>query len=258
MIDIHAHILPGIDDGAPDAEHSLAMARAAAAEGIRKIIATPHHANGVYTNPAGRVREAVAELNALLEREGIPLEVLPGQEIRVHNEMLDAWARGELLTLADSPYILLEMPSSRIPSKMFEWVHELRLLGLHPIIAHPERNAAIVKEPRRLGELIEAGCYGQVTTHSLLGGFGRKIEECAWTLCRSGMIQFLASDAHHLEHRGFRMKEALESLARNVEDRMQETMVRNSSNIVGDEAIIVETFSKVNVKWWRKLSNLFQ
>ena len=257
MVDIHTHILPGLDDGAPDLEQALSMARAASAEGIRKIIATPHHANGVYNNPAESVREAVEKLNGELKREGIPVELFPGQEIRVHDDMLDAWARGELLTLADSQYILLEMPSSRIPSKMFEWVHELRLMGLHPIIAHPERNAEVVKNPGRLAELVEAGCYAQVTTHSLLGGFGKKIEEVAWSLCKQGLIHAVSSDAHHLELRGFKMSETYNRISHYIGDSSTEYYKQNASNILDNKPITVEMFSKVNVKWWRKLSNLF-
>jgi protein-tyrosine phosphatase len=95
MIDIHTHILPGLDDGAPDWEQAIAMARAAAAEGITTIVATPHHANGVYHNEADVVKEAVARFNERMNTEGIPLTVVPGQEIRIHDDLLDAWGRGE-------------------------------------------------------------------------------------------------------------------------------------------------------------------
>lgn len=190
------------------------MARAASAEGITTIVATPHHANGKYMNVASVVRDQVDSLNDQLEQAGIQVSIVAGQEIRVHDDLLDAWHRGELLPLAGSRYVLLELPSSRIPQGLSYLVHELTVMKLHPIIAHPERNAEIVQDPERLEELIEWGAYGQVTTHSLLGGFGKKIEQAAWKLMKRGSIHIVSSDAHHIERRGFRMREAYAAIDR--------------------------------------------
>ncbi|MDI4650313.1 tyrosine-protein phosphatase [Cohnella hashimotonis] len=208
MIDIHSHILPGLDDGAQDWEDALALARAAAAEGIETIIATPHHANGEYDNLGPNIVAAVEAMNERLMAEGIGLTVRAGQEIRVHDDLLDAWARGDLLTLAGTRYILIELPTSRIPRGLSELLHELKLLNLSPIIAHPERNAEIVSHPERLAELVAAGAYGQVTTHSLLGAFGKRIEQASWQLCREGLIHLVSSDAHHVTKRGFLLQES--------------------------------------------------
>ena len=147
MIDIHTHILPGLDDGASDWDDTLSMARAAAADGISTIIATPHHANGRYDNPAAAIRERVTRVNERLAEVGVSVTIAAGQEIRVHDDLLDAWHRGELLTLAGSDYALIEMPFSHIPKPMKELLHELSVLNLRPIIAHPERNAEIARQP---------------------------------------------------------------------------------------------------------------
>ena len=114
----------------------------------------------------------------------MPITIVTGQEIRVHDDLLEAWYRKELLPLAGSSYVLIEMPSSRIPKAMLDLIHELSILNLKPIIAHPERNAEVVQHPERLAELVEAGAFAQVTTHSLVGGFGKRIEQTAWSLCR--------------------------------------------------------------------------
>lgn len=208
MIDIHSHILPTLDDGAQDWRDALDLARAAAAEGIETILATPHHANGVYMNDARVVLEAVEEMNRRLADEGISLNVRPGQEIRIHDDLLEAWSRGELLSLAGSRYLLIELPTSSIPRGTLDLLHELKIMNLSPIIAHPERNAEIAAHPERLAELVAAGAYGQVTTHSLLGGFGKRIEQIAWNLCRQGLIHVVSSDAHHVTKRGFLLKES--------------------------------------------------
>ena len=217
-IDIHSHILPGIDDGAANLEEALLLAKAAAEDGITDIIATPHYGNGAFMNRAQEIREAVRAFNGELQRAGIPLTVHAGQEIRVHPGMLDAWRRGDLLTLADSPYILLEMPGSMMPPQMKEWIGEWRAQGLIPVIAHPERNADIMENPRLLEELVALGATAQLTTHSLLGGFGPHVRKAAWQLCRLGKVHFLASDAHHPERRSFRYREALEAVRSNLGD----------------------------------------
>lgn len=236
LIDIHTHILPGLDDGASSDEDALQLARAAHEEGITTIIATPHHANGVYLNAAAEVTRHVQALNEKLVLEGLPVTLFPGQEIRVHDDLLDAWHRGELLSLAGSKYVLLEMPSSRIPQTMGDLVHELGVMGLKPIIAHPERNAEVVSQPERLEELLDLGAYAQVTTHSLLGGFGKRIEQSAWTLLKRGSIHIVSSDAHHVERRGFRLAEAYSAIDRVIGREWSDYLQANASAVALNES----------------------
>lgn len=115
MIDIHCHILPAMDDGASDSADSIEMARAAVYQGIRTIIATPHHKNGVYENDQAAVREAADQLNKRLIKEDIPLTVLPGQEIRIYGDLERDIAEQQLLTLNDTKYILIEFPFDQVP-----------------------------------------------------------------------------------------------------------------------------------------------
>jgi len=236
VIDVHTHILPGIDDGAADWDDTLRMARAAAAEGITRLVATPHHANGRYHNLSLSVRELVREANERLAEAGLSLAVLAGQEIRVHDDLLEAWNREELLTLAGSDYVLIEMPSSIVPKDMYELVHELSVLNLKPVIAHPERNKEVAEHPERLVELIGAGAYAQVTTHSLLGGFGRGIQRTAWALCRNGLIHLVSSDAHHAERRGFRLREAYDAVSRRMGTEWTDYFQDNARRVADNRA----------------------
>lgn len=208
MIDIHSHILPSLDDGAADLQEAIGMAQAAVAEGIRTIIATPHHANGRYMSEASGVLQQVDAFNAILAESRIPLRVLPGQEIRVYGDLLDDFQQGKLLGLGNSSYILLEFPSSGVPEQIEELLHELRVLGLIPIIAHPERNAELARNPERLRSLIELGALSQVTSHSINGLFGKAVQQQALMMCRTNLAHFIASDAHNLSHRAFGLKQA--------------------------------------------------
>ncbi|GGH15337.1 tyrosine-protein phosphatase [Paenibacillus segetis] len=235
MIDIHTHILPGVDDGAENWNDTLDMARAAVSEGITTIIATPHHANGRYINSAVEVVEHTRYINEQLFAEGVPVTILPGQEIRVHMDLLEAWSRAELLPLASSNYVLIEMPSSHIPKEMEELIHELHIMKLKPIIAHPERNAEVMKNPQRLAELLERGAFAQVTSHSLLGGFGRRVEKLAWTLCRNGLIHIVSSDAHHVERRGFRLREAYDVIGERMGEQWYNYFINNAQCVLEDK-----------------------
>lgn len=258
MIDIHTHILPGLDDGADSMEMSLAMARTAAAEGITDIIATPHHANGKYLNPGSDVRTAVWNFQSRLQLEGIPITVHPGQEIRVHDDLLDAAERGELLALADSAYMLIELPSGEIPARFEELLHELVVLGVKPIIAHPERNRAIREKPRLLGELVEQGALAQVTTHSLLGDFGDSVKKAAWTLCRMGYIQFVSSDAHHVERRNFSLKRAYEAITDQLGLEHRDYYLYNASALLANRAISGKAPRAKEHKFYLKFARMFQ
>ncbi|QNK55283.1 tyrosine-protein phosphatase [Paenibacillus sp. PAMC21692] len=237
MIDIHTHILPGIDDGASDWEETLRLANAAVKDGITAIIATPHHANGKYINAAHEVKQLAERVDKRLNEEGIPLRVLHGQEIRIHDGLPEAWERGELLSLSGSRYMLIELPSSHIPKSMGELMHELAVLGLVPIIAHPERNSAIARDPRLLEEMVMRGAFAQVTSHSLLGGFGRSVERTAWTLCRSGLIHMVSSDAHDTNRRGFRLKEAYQVVGKRLGESYVDYYQSNASRIVSDSPL---------------------
>ena len=195
--DIHCHILPGIDDGAKTLEQSLAMARIAVADGIRTIFATPHHLNGVYSNPAVAVRAAVKQLQQALDAEQIELKLLPASEHHLVPELLEGLAGGAALTMGDfGRAVLVELPVHTIPLGSEELLEQIMALGLVPIIAHPERNSQLARQPERLADWVSMGCLAQVTAQSCTGQFGPMVQAVARQMLTRGLIHFLASDAH--------------------------------------------------------------
>lgn len=202
MIDIHTHILHGLDDGAKTVEESVLMAMQAVAQGITHVVATPHHMNRRFETDGQDVRDRVAQLNVILQQKKISLQVGAGQEIRMYPELLHDLDRQEILTLADSAYILLEFPALRCPDGIFDLMHELQVRGYVPVIAHPERNAELLDNLALVRELVEHGALLQITTHSLLGLFGRKMQAFAMKLCKDRLVHFISTDAHDTRVRG--------------------------------------------------------
>ena len=208
MIDIHCHILPGVDDGAKNIEESLAMAKAAVTQGIHTIIATPHHKNNAYENPNLVIQQKVIEINQVLVTEQIPLTILPGQEIRITGEILDDLEKTELLPLAQSSYLLIELPSGHVPRYTGKMLYDLELAGYVPIIAHPERNQEIIENPEILYSLVKKGAFTQVTAASVCGAFGKKIKAFSQRLIEANLTHFIATDAHNVTSRKFMLTEA--------------------------------------------------
>ncbi|PFP30858.1 tyrosine protein phosphatase [Bacillus sp. AFS073361] len=207
MIDIHCHILPGIDDGAKSVEDSLSMARAAAKEGIHKIIATPH-LNNQYDNRKELIIAKVRELNQALQDARIDVSILPGQEPRIYGEILEDIEKDEIQTLNDSQYIFIEFPSNHVPRYTEKLLFDLQVKGMTPIIVHPERNSELIERPEVLYSLVEKGALTQVTASSLGGYFGKKIKNFSIQLVEANLTHFIASDAHNIINRSFKMEEA--------------------------------------------------
>ncbi len=212
MIDIHSHILPGLDDGATTMEDSLEMAKLAVSEGIKTIIATPHHKNGNYDNEKKNILQSMDQFKEQLTINQIPLTVLPGQEVRVYGELLEEWEQGSIQTINDAPYILIEFPSNHIPRFAKTLFFEMLNKGLYPILVHPERNAAIIENPNLLYDFVQMGVASQLTNGSITGKFGKKIKKISADLIAANLIHFIASDAHNTLSRQFWMNEAFDEI----------------------------------------------
>ena len=211
MIDLHCHILPGVDDGAKTMEDSLDMARHAASEGIDTIVATPHHQNGKYVNEKSRIFEQVNELNKRLIEEKIPVKILPGQETRIYGQLVQDYIDGKVLTLNNThKYLFVELPSSQVPQFTEQLLYEIQSNGLTPIIVHPERNSRLIEQPDILYNLVNKGALTQVTASSLIGYFGAKVKRFSLDLIDSNLTHMFASDAHNTNKRNFHMREASE------------------------------------------------
>jgi protein-tyrosine phosphatase len=196
MIDLHSHILRGVDDGARSLPDSLDIARAAVADGIAAIAATPHVRDD-WPTEAGTMEERVAELREALEVAGIPLDVRRGGEIALD------WVRrlpAEELRrfgLGGTRYLLVETPYHGWPWNLVDVLLSLRDEGLVPVLAHPERNAEVQAAPELLVPLVEAGVLVQVTAASVDGRIGRHARDCGRRLIKGRLAHLLASDAHH-------------------------------------------------------------
>ena len=212
MIDLHSHILPGLDDGSRTVEDARGLARRAAEDGVTAIAATPHVRND-YPTRAEEMERGVSRLREDFLAEGIDVEVLPGGEI--DPGMLASLDDDELrrFTLAQSGrYLLLEFPYTGWPAGLEETVYGLGLRGLLPILAHPERNREVQSKPERLAEAVRMGALVQVTAASLDGRIGRSSQTAANKLLELGLAHVLASDAHTPEIREAGLAAAAEAL----------------------------------------------
>lgn len=255
MIDIHCHILPGIDDGAKDEEASIAMAKAAVAQGIQTIIATPHHQNGSYTNTKTSILENVQALNNLLQEEGIPLTILPGQENRLFGEMVSDLQSGELLTLTnETNYLFVEFPSGSVPRYAKQMLFDLQVAGVKPIIVHPERNREIIEHPSILFDLVQRGALTQVTAASVIGKFGKNIQKFTHQLIEANLTHFIASDAHNTTSRGFCLDDAFQHVKERYGSDYHYFMLENSQLLVDGSTVNCMEPSRVKKK---KILGLF-
>ncbi|GAB6931795.1 tyrosine-protein phosphatase [Calditerricola satsumensis] len=246
MIDIHTHILPGVDDGAKDLATAVAMAREAEAEGIYAIVATPHHRNGVYVNEREDVERAVDELNKELRWEGINVRVLPGQEVHVYGEVVDDLRAGRLLTIGGGgKYVLLELPHDHVPRFADQLVYDLAVAGFVPVIPHPERNRQIREEPNHLYQLVKRGALAQLTAASVAGLFGKEVQKLCRQLVEHQLVHLIASDAHGPGKRGVHIAEAYEVLRAWTDDETAETFLQNAAAVVEGRDLYVPEPQKI-------------
>ena len=230
MIDIHSHILPGIDDGAKDMEMSLAMLKMAEEQGTKTIVATPHYISGVYENEFQKIFNLYETLVLAAKNSCLNIEILLGQEVMLDKHSLELCKFGSLRGINDTRYMLIEFPMNEIPKDAFDLIYELRLLNYIPIVAHPERYTYIYEEITKINEFIQEGCYFQINTGSLQGIFGKKVQVCAKRLVEQGMANFIASDAHSLNRRNSSLIEGYE-VAKAIDKDML-ARVQNNLNLM--------------------------
>ncbi|UTE77505.1 tyrosine-protein phosphatase [Rossellomorea sp. KS-H15a] len=241
MIDIHSHILPGVDDGAKTVQDSLDMAKQAVSEGIDTIIATPHHMNGKYENKKMDILPLVDSLNKVLKEEKIDLVVLPGQECRIYGEILEDYQKGDILPLnQSSQYLFIEFPSSSVPRYAERMLYDIQVKGLIPVIVHPERNAELIERPDKLYKLVKNGAVTQLTASSLIGYFGKNIQKFSQQMIQANLTHFIASDAHNIHNRTFKMEEAMDYVDENYGTDMVYYFTENAELMIDGKNIYKE------------------
>ena len=199
MYDLHSHILPGVDDGPAQIEDSIEIARIAAANGTRTILATPHRKDVTELSSVGHIRELTAELRHRIASENIPLALALGMENHIDDALPEDAAAGKALTMNGSRYILVEMPffgSIEEHDYVEDALQGLQAQGLVPVFAHPERIEAFQLKPALLERYIGIGMLSQITRGSLLGHWGDEVRQFSLELLSNGMAHILSSDTH--------------------------------------------------------------
>jgi protein-tyrosine phosphatase len=211
MVDIHCHILPGLDDGAESLEMALEMAEMAIADGITHVVATPH-ANAEYPFSPELVQQ---RRNEIQDRLGDRLTLATGCDFHLSFENLrDIYNNPGKYTISQKNYLLVEFADFAIPPTIDQTLHQLQLAQISPIITHPERNGLIRAQPERLRRWAHQGCYVQVTAQSLLGRFGQDTRRLVESWLEEDRIHFFASDAHNTTSRPLRLRPAYDLVAK--------------------------------------------
>ncbi len=256
MIDIHNHILPGIDDGPALVEESIQMAKLAHEEGISHIVATPHSGTVPCFTEVGRVRHSAVELNEILKLHGIGITVLAGMEIRVAPGIVDALEQNCLLTLNGTRYVMLELHPLQTLAGFQNLIVSLWVAGYRSILAHPEKNSAIQNEPDHFLHIFRLVPHGsllvQITADSLTGGAGLKALETARRLLETRAVHFLASDAHSASSRPPKLKDALAVAGALVGQEYARMLVQEwpLAVIRGDVFTPPPIIDRTDKKWW--------
>ena len=245
MIDLHSHILFGIDDGPKAIEESIQMCRIGYQDGIRTIVATPHILPEIYQNNRSTILTKLQQLNNALVECGMwnakfgieeqqsairnpqsPIEILPGADVHFSPDILQRYEEGEIVTVNDQGrYLMVEFAFQGIPYQAEEVLFKLLTKGITPIISHPERNMEIGQRPKRYYEMIRMGCLGQVTAMSLTGDFGSGIRRIAEKLLSKRLIHMIASDAHSVDGRPPILSAAVKAAEKIVGEEEAQKMV---------------------------------
>jgi protein-tyrosine phosphatase len=228
MIDIHCHLLPGIDDGPKTMQEALKMAEFAVSEGIRHSILTPHIQPGCYDNDIESIRTVYQAFHEALAANSIPLQISMAAEARVCAELPQLISQNKIPFIGvwgNKKVLLLEFPHDHIPlgsDKLVAWLFSRDII---PLIAHPERNQAILANPDKLTPFIHLGCLLQVTASSVTGLFGTASQKCALRLIEQNLVTVLASDAHNLHKRQPTLRQALAHLKPLIGEQQADDLV---------------------------------
>lgn len=199
MVDIHCHILYGIDDGPKDLEQSMKLVRELHKKGIEEIIATSHYISGDdYVPTCEEIRGKVRIVQEEIDKEGLNLRIYTGMEVYASHDTIERIKNNEILSLNDSRYILIEFPFEFIPRYISDLLFAVQLEGYTPIIAHPERYCSDYIKSKLLEELVDKGALLQINSESILGTHGKRAKKAAYHLLKSGRVHLIATDSHSL------------------------------------------------------------
>jgi protein-tyrosine phosphatase len=225
VIDLHCHILPGIDDGASDLRTALAMAEASVADGVQVLACTPHILPGVYHNTGPQIRAAVRQLQEQLDAHEIPLRLVAGADVHIVPDFVAGLRSGHLLTLADSRYVLVEPPHHVAPPRLKDLMFQLLVADYVPILTHPERLTWINAQYADIVEMGRAGVWMQITAGAIVGDFGKMAKYWAERMLDEGLVHIIATDAHDTQRRPPALSRGRDAAAVRVGEQEAEHLV---------------------------------
>ncbi|MBD7895287.1 tyrosine protein phosphatase [Limosilactobacillus sp. Sa3CUN2] len=249
MVDLHCHLLPGVDDGSKNMEISLRLAQEAVENGVTHALLTPHHMNGRYVNHKQDVIKETVEFRQQLKEHNIPLTVFPGQEVRINGQLIEALDKDDILFADEgNRYLMLEFPDDDVPHYTNQMIFALQQRGITPVIVHPERNTKIMAHPELLYQLLQKGCLSQITASSYAGTFGKKVEDFSKKLIANGQGYLFASDAHDLPGRKYEMRQAFEKLSRQFDAELAKRYAENARLIINGENVPINEIRELKKK----------
>ncbi len=232
-IDIHCHILPGMDDGPATLEESVKMLEIAKSDGVTRIFATPHILDGLYSCKG---REIISSVEGLRKHLPGSLELFWGADVRIAPDLTKRVESGDILTLNGSGYLLLELPASFVPPHLDSFIFDLRHKGITPVITHPERHLRLMHDSAGLGGFRDRGAMCQITAMSLTGGFGREIMLASLTMIEKGLADIVASDAHNSGTRPPILSKAYREVKKHFGDETADRLFfKNPGKILADK-----------------------
>ena len=256
MIDLHIHILPGLDDGPTNLGEAVEMCCICFEEGINTLVATPHIIREVYENRREDILNAVETLQRTLDQKEIPIRILPGADVQLDFDLVDRLDRKELCTINDgNKYLLLEIPETLAGLDLTRSISILKKKGIHPIVSHPERVAHFRENPEAIYSLVHSDVLMQITARSLLGGFGREVKWFTERLLKSRLVHILASDAHSPAGRAPGLRSALQRASELLgEEEALKLVEGNPKAILQGERFKLPQplpWKKTKTAWWR-------
>ena len=252
MIDMHSHICFGVDDGSKSLEETITNSKSGSRRRRIRNDCNPAAFHPQFHVPRDVVVGQIRQLRNALSKAGLSVTLHEGQEVRVHENLIQNLKDGEIITLAGSRYILLELPSHSVPAYMVKLIQLIIAVGKVPIIAHPERNRGIAEKPERLEMLVRHGALAQVTSGSLVGHFGKNVQKLALQLIESNLIHTYGSDVHNLEMRPLIFAKGLQSLRKKNHNEMVDILLENNKRILLDKPfIILEPETPTLKRWWQ-------
>ena len=257
MIDIHTHILPGVDDGPKTIEESIEILKKAADKGIKTIVATPHVLGVPSENDNQKVKGAFNRVKKAIIREGIDIEMSLGAELFICPELSQMIKEHKEFTINNAnKYVLLELPMQEVPIFTEQIIFELQLQGITPIIAHPERNLEIQKDSNMLFDLIQKGVLTQLNSGSLIGIYGKKVQETAKTLLYHNLVHMIGSDVHAISN-GYSLCPGVNVAAEVVGIKRANEMVTSiPEKVITGQEIVIPEIRKIRRFFGQKFSKI--